>query len=78
MAGSTASATPRTVAATSSNLTPAGRRELGAAEGAQETVEADVLRGLEPAERAILRELLARALREAEPADVADPVVVTK
>jgi DNA-binding MarR family transcriptional regulator len=59
-------------------LTPAGRRELGAAEGAQETVEADVLRGLEPAERAILRELLARALREAEPVDVADPVVVTK
>jgi DNA-binding MarR family transcriptional regulator len=60
------------------NLTPAGRRELGAAECAQETVEADVLRGLEPAERAILRELLARALREAEPVDVADPVVVTK
>ncbi len=59
-------------------LTPAGRRELEAAEGAQETVEADVLRGLEPAERAILRELLARALREAEPVDVADPVVVTK
>ena len=59
-------------------LTPKGRRELGAAEGAQETVEADVLRGLEPAERAILRELLARALREAEPVDVADPVVVTK
>ena len=60
------------------NITPSGRRELGAAEGAQETVEADVLRGLEPAERAILRELLARALREAEPVDVADPVVVTK
>jgi len=59
-------------------LTPKGRRELAAAEGAQETVEADVLRGLEPAERAILRELLARALREAEPVDVADPVVVTK
>ena len=59
-------------------LTAAGRRQLGAAEGAQETVEADVLRGLEPAERAILRELLARALREAEPVDVADPVVVTK
>ncbi len=60
------------------SITPAGRREVGAAEGAQESVEADVLRGLEPAERAILRELLARALREAEPVDVADPVVVTK
>src|SRR5271169_1164373 len=52
------------------SLTAAGRRELGAAESAQETIEADVLRGLEPAERAILRELLSRALREAEPADV--------
>ena len=37
-----------------------------------------MLRGLDPAERAILHELLARALREAEPVDVADPVVVTK
>jgi DNA-binding MarR family transcriptional regulator len=60
------------------NLTPKGQRELAAAESAQESIEADVLRGLEPAERAILRELLARALREAEPVDVADPVVVAK
>ena len=52
------------------NLTAAGRRKLTAAECAQESVEADVLRGLEPAERAILRELLARALREAEPVEL--------
>ncbi|HUH79729.1 MAG TPA: MarR family winged helix-turn-helix transcriptional regulator [Solirubrobacteraceae bacterium] len=54
------------------SLTAAGRRALLAAEGAQETVEADVLRGLEPAERAILHELLARALREAEPVELPD------
>jgi len=52
------------------NLTAAGRRKLTTAECAQESVEADVLRGLEPAERAILRELLARALREAEPVEL--------
>ena len=52
------------------NLTTVGRRKLTAAECAQESVEADVLRGLEPAERAILRELLARALREAEPVEL--------
>src|SRR5271169_878427 len=40
------------------NLTAKGRRALTGAECAQESVEADVLRGLEPAERAILRELL--------------------
>ena len=60
------------------NLTPKGQRELAAAESAQETIEADVLRGLEPAERAILRELLARALHAAEPVDVPDSVVVAK
>jgi len=60
------------------NLTAKGRHALTGAECAQESVEADVLRGLEPAERAILRELLTRALREAEPVDVADPVVITK
>jgi len=54
------------------NLTAKGRRELAAAECAQESVEADVLRGLEPAERAILRELLVRALREAEPVELPD------
>ena len=52
------------------NLTTAGRRKLTTAECAQESVEADVLRGLDPAERAILRELLARALREAEPVEL--------
>jgi len=52
------------------NLTTSGRRKLAAAECAQEGVEADVLRGLDPAERAILRELLARALREAEPVEL--------
>ncbi len=55
------------------NLTAAGRRKLTTAECAQESVEADVLRGLEPAERAILRELLARALREAEPVELSTP-----
>jgi DNA-binding MarR family transcriptional regulator len=53
-------------------LTPVGRRKLASAECAQESVEADVLRGLEPAERAILSELLARALREAEPVELAE------
>jgi DNA-binding MarR family transcriptional regulator len=53
------------------DLTASGRRALEAAEHAQEEVEADVLRGLQPGERAILRELLARALREAEPVDIA-------
>jgi DNA-binding MarR family transcriptional regulator len=52
------------------DLTPSGARALATAERAQETIEADVLRGLEPAERAILRELLYRALREAEPVEV--------
>jgi len=54
------------------NLTPSGRRKLAAAECAQESIESDVLRGLEPAERVILRELLARALREAEPVELAE------
>ena len=53
-------------------LTPVGRRKLASAECAQESVEADVLRGLEPAERAILSELLTRALREAEPVELAE------
>jgi len=52
------------------DLTEAGCGALAAAEKAQEGVEADVLRGLDPAERAILRELLARALREAEPVEL--------
>ena len=48
----------------------AGRRELDHRRVRPGNVEADVLRGLEPAERAILRELLARALREAEPVEL--------
>ncbi len=51
-------------------LTPDGRRAVERAERAQEGIEDDVLRGLQPAERAILRELLARALREAEPVEL--------
>ena len=52
-------------------LTRPGRRALADAERAQESIEADVLRGLDPGERAILRELLARALHAAEPVEVA-------
>ena len=52
-------------------LTSSGGRALAAAERAQEGIEADVLRGLDPGERAILRELLARALHAAEPVEIA-------
>ena len=55
------------------DLTASGRRALAAAETAQESIEADVLRGLDPAERAILHELLARAPREAEPVELTAP-----
>jgi DNA-binding MarR family transcriptional regulator len=51
-------------------LTDDGEQALLRAEHAQEGIEDEVLRGLEPAERAILRELLARALREAEPVEL--------
>ena len=51
-------------------LTRPGRRALADAERAQESIEADVLRGLDPGERAILRELLARALHAAEPVEI--------
>jgi MarR family transcriptional regulator, temperature-dependent positive regulator of motility len=54
-------------------LTPTGKRALARAERAQESVEDEVLRALEPAERAILRQLLVRALNGAEPAEVAEP-----
>ena len=52
------------------DLTSAGRSALIAAERALDGTEADVLRGLDPGERAILHELLARALREAEPVEL--------
>lgn len=44
------------------HITAAGRRALDRAERAQERVEAEVLRALDPDERATLRDLLARAL----------------
>ncbi len=50
-------------------LEPAGRVALDRAESAQESVEDDVLRALDPGERRILWELLTRALRGVEPAD---------
>jgi DNA-binding MarR family transcriptional regulator len=49
------------------DLTKRGRHALLSAEQAQETIEDDVLRGLDADERATLWRLLARALRGAEP-----------
>jgi DNA-binding MarR family transcriptional regulator len=51
------------------DLTPAGLRALSEAEREQERVEDEVLRGLDPAERATLRRLLASALYDVEPAE---------
>jgi DNA-binding MarR family transcriptional regulator len=48
-------------------LTPSGRTGLSSAEHAQETIEDDVLQALDASERAVLWQLLARALRGAEP-----------
>src|SRR5271155_3537520 len=48
-------------------LTAEGSRVLRSAELAQETIEDDVLRALDPSERAILWQLLTRALQGAEP-----------
>lgn len=50
------------------HITPAGRRALVRGERAQEQVEDEVLAALDPAERATLRDLLARALDHAAPA----------
>lgn len=50
------------------DLTPAGRRALAKAEHAQESIEDDVLHALDPEERAVLWQLLTRALYGAEPA----------
>jgi DNA-binding MarR family transcriptional regulator len=52
-------------------LTPPGKRALTKAERAQESVEHEVLQALDPGERAVLHELLRRALRGAEPANAA-------
>lgn len=49
------------------HITAEGRRALRGAERAQEDVEADVLAALSPDERAALRDLLARALRDVDP-----------
>jgi len=48
-------------------LTTEGSDALSSAERAQETIEDDVLRGLDPSERAVLWQLLTRALQGAEP-----------
>src|SRR5271154_2199236 len=53
-------------------LTPTGAEALALAERAQEAIEDDVLRALDPDERATLWQLLTRALYGAEP--VADDV----
>jgi MarR family transcriptional regulator, lower aerobic nicotinate degradation pathway regulator len=53
-------------------ITTAGRQALERAARAQESLEDDVLRGLDADERATLWRLLARAVQGAEPA-VADP-----
>ena len=48
-------------------ITPAGRKALARAEQALDGLEADVLDGLSPDERATLRELLARAMADVPP-----------
>jgi DNA-binding MarR family transcriptional regulator len=48
-------------------LTDAGLRALSSAERAQATIEDDVLRALDPGDRALLWQLLTRALQGAEP-----------
>ena len=48
-------------------LTAAGRRALKSAERAQESIEDEVLHALDPQERAILWQLLTRALYGSEP-----------
>lgn len=52
------------------DMTAKGRRALAKAECAQESIEDDVLRALDPGERAILHQLLLRALRDAEPVEL--------
>jgi len=49
-------------------LTTQGRRALARAERAQEGIEDEVLQALDPSERAVLWQLLTRALQGAEPA----------
>lgn len=49
------------------DLTAPGSKALNTAESKQETIEDDVLKALDPEERATLWRLLGRALRGAEP-----------
>jgi DNA-binding MarR family transcriptional regulator len=49
-------------------ITTAGRQALKSAEKAQETIEDEVLQALDPEERAVLWQLLTRALYGSEPA----------
>ncbi len=49
------------------DITAAGCEALGRAEAAQSQVEEEILGGLDTSERATLRELLSRALYDAEP-----------
>jgi DNA-binding MarR family transcriptional regulator len=56
-------------------LTAAGRRALKSAENAQESIEDEVLHGLDPEERAILWQLLTRALYSSEPASPGSELV---
>ena len=55
-------------------LTPVGRKALSLAEHAQEAIEDDVLKALDPGERATLWQLLTRALYGAEPATAEAPL----
>jgi DNA-binding MarR family transcriptional regulator len=57
-------------------LTPRGSRALARAERAQEGIEDDVLKALDPSERATLWRLLTRALYGAEPVtgEAAEPL----
>ena len=48
-------------------ITPAGVEALERAEVAQESIEDEILEGLNPAERATLRRLLVKALEEHQP-----------
>jgi DNA-binding MarR family transcriptional regulator len=57
-------------------LTAAGHKALKSAEKAQESIEDDVLRALDPQERAVLWQLLTRALYGSEPASVESELIV--
>jgi DNA-binding MarR family transcriptional regulator len=56
-------------------LTASGRAALKSAENAQESIEDEVLRALDPQERAVLWQLLTRALYGSEPATAAAELV---